>query len=31
MYTDEMIAEPRRGELNTAFGLYVERPFHLVT
>ena len=31
IYVDQMKPEPKKGELNTEFGLYVERPFHVVT
>ena len=31
MYTDDMKAEPKKGELAKDFGLYIERPFHIVT
>jgi hypothetical protein len=30
-YVDEMPPEPKKGELNERFNLYVERPFHIVT
>ena len=30
-YLDSMPREPRKGEINKEFGLYVERPFHIVT
>jgi hypothetical protein len=31
VYTDEWKGEPKKGELNEDFGLYVERDFHVVT
>ena len=31
IYVDHMKPEPKKGQLNTEFGLYVERPFHIVT
>jgi hypothetical protein len=31
IYVDEYPAEPVKGELNEQFGLYVERPFHIVS
>jgi hypothetical protein len=31
IYADEYPAEPKKGELNTRFGLYVERPFYIVS
>jgi hypothetical protein len=31
MYVDEWKGEPQKGELNEKFGLYVERPFHIVS
>ena len=31
VYVDKMKPEPKKGELNTEFGLYVERPFHIVS
>jgi hypothetical protein len=31
VYADEWKGEPGKGELNEKFGLYVERPFHIVT
>lgn len=30
-YVKEMKPEPTKGQLNKRFGLYVERPFHIVT
>lgn len=30
-YVDEVPAEPKKGELNTEYGLYVERPFHVIS
>ena len=30
-YVDTLKPEPKKGELNTEFGLYVERPFHIVS
>lgn len=30
-YVDEMRPEPKKGELNTDFGFFVERPFHIVS
>jgi hypothetical protein len=31
MYVDEWKGEPVKGELNERFGLYVERPFYIVS
>jgi hypothetical protein len=31
VYVDEWKGEPKKGELNEDFGLYVERPFHIVS
>lgn len=31
VYADEMPKPPKKGELNKSFGLYVERPFHIVS
>jgi hypothetical protein len=31
IYVDEWKPEPKKGELNEDFGLYVERPFYVVT
>jgi hypothetical protein len=31
VYADEYPEEPKKGELNKEFGLYVERPFHIQT
>jgi hypothetical protein len=31
IYADEMPAEPKKGELNERFGLYVERDFYIVS
>jgi flagellar basal body rod protein FlgG len=31
IYEDEWKEEPVKGELNKKFGLYVERPFYVVT
>jgi len=31
LYTDEYKGEPGKGELNERFGLYVERPFYIVS
>jgi len=31
VYVDEMKPEPKKGELNTDFNLYVERPFYIST
>jgi hypothetical protein len=31
VYADEWKGEPTKGELNEDFGLYVERPFYIVT
>jgi hypothetical protein len=31
IYVDEYPEEPGKGELNEDFGLYVERPFYIVT
>jgi len=31
IYVDEYPKEPKKGELNEKFGLYVERPFHIVS
>lgn len=30
-YLDRMRPEPKKGELNRDYGLYVQRPFHVVT
>jgi len=30
-YVDEYEEEPKKGELNERFGLYVERPFYIVS
>lgn len=30
-YVDAIPPEPKKGELNKEFGLYVERPFHIVS
>ena len=30
-YVDTIKPLPKKGELNTEFGLYVERPFHVVS
>ena len=30
-YVDSMKPEPRKGQKNTDFGLYVQRPFHIVS
>jgi hypothetical protein len=30
-YVDSMKPEPKKGQLNPEFGLYVERPFHIVS
>jgi hypothetical protein len=31
VYVDEWKGEPQKGELNEEFGLYVERPFYIVS
>lgn len=31
VYVDEWKGEPGKGELNEEFGLYVERPFYVVS
>jgi hypothetical protein len=31
VYADEYPEEPKKGELNKDFGLYVERPFYIVS
>jgi len=31
IYADEYPDEPKKGELNKDFGLYVDRPFHIVS
>lgn len=31
VYADEYPEEPKKGELNERFGLYVERPFYIVS
>jgi hypothetical protein len=31
VYVDEYPGEPKKGEMNTKFGLYVERDFHIVS
>jgi hypothetical protein len=31
VYVDEWKGEPGKGELNEEYGLYVERPFHIVS
>jgi hypothetical protein len=31
VYADEWKGEPGKGELNEDFGLYVERPFHIIS
>jgi hypothetical protein len=31
VYADEYPEEPKKGELNEDFGLYVERPFYIVS
>ena len=31
VYADEMPEDPKKGELNPMFGLYVERPFYVVS
>merc|ERR1711881_84437 len=31
IYADEYPEEPKKGELNKQFGLYVERPFYIVS
>ena len=30
-YADKLPREPKKGELNRQFGLYVQRPFHIVS
>lgn len=31
LYVDEMAPEPAKGQLNKDFGMYVQRPFHIVS
>jgi hypothetical protein len=31
VYADDYPEDPKKGELNTDFGLYVERPFYIVS
>jgi hypothetical protein len=31
IYADQWKRDPKKGELNTRFGLYVERPFYVIT
>jgi len=31
IYADEYPDEPKKGELNKKFGLYVERPFYIIS
>jgi hypothetical protein len=31
IYADQWKRDPRKGELNKRFGLYVERPFYIVS
>jgi hypothetical protein len=31
VYADEWKGEPKKGEFNEEFGMYVERPFHIVS
>lgn len=31
VYVDEWKGDPKKGELNKNFGLYVERDFHIVS
>jgi hypothetical protein len=31
VYVDEYKDEPKKGEMNTKFGLYIERDFHIVS
>jgi hypothetical protein len=31
VYADQWQGEPKKGEMNEDFGLYVERPFYIVT
>jgi hypothetical protein len=31
IYADQWKRDPKKGELNKRFGLYVERPFHIVS
>jgi hypothetical protein len=31
VYADEYPEEPKKGELNKDFGIYVERPFYIVS
>jgi hypothetical protein len=31
VYVDEYPGEPKKGEMNTKFGFYVERDFHIVS
>jgi hypothetical protein len=31
IYADQWKRDPKKGELNKRFGMYVERPFHIVS
>jgi hypothetical protein len=31
IYADELPPEPKKGELNKTWGIYVQRPFHIVS
>jgi membrane carboxypeptidase/penicillin-binding protein PbpC len=31
VYADEWKGDPKKGEFNEEFGMYVERPFHIVS
>jgi hypothetical protein len=31
IYADQWKRDPKKGELNKRFGLYVERPFHIIS
>jgi membrane carboxypeptidase/penicillin-binding protein PbpC len=31
VYVEDYVAEPTKGQMNTKFGLYVERDFHIVS
>lgn len=31
VYVDKMRPDPKKGQLNTEWGLYVERPFYVVS
>ena len=30
-YVDQLAPEPRKGQINRQFGLYVQRPFHIMS